>query len=143
LDLEQLKTWAKEQTEHEPTFCILCSPQQNIETESHLTKLDRDILDFVLESATIHMEVDERPYLLNVGMVARCLDKTVGQLTAAFNRLVDDGLLALVEKVKLGEAPSPRCGIMPTAKALRTLPYFSALDDSQIDDELSKLRHGN
>jgi hypothetical protein len=139
IDLGQLQTWAKEQTEHDPTFCPQCSPQLIVETEHHLTKLDRDILDFVLEIAAAHMDDDERPYALNVGMVARCLDKTEGQLAAAFGRLVEDGMLSLMGKKKPGETPSPQCGIFPTAKSLRTLPFFASLDDSQIDAELGKL----
>ena len=37
-DIQQLTAWAMEQTENEPAFCPLCSPQTAIEIETHLTE---------------------------------------------------------------------------------------------------------
>jgi len=105
LDIEQLKAWAKDQTGHEPTYCSQCSPHQEIETQTHLTKLDRDILDVVLEIASIHIDENDQAYALTLGMVARCLAKTEGQLTAALARLIDDGLLVISGKARPGEIP--------------------------------------
>lgn len=139
LDLEQLQTWAKEQTEHEGSFCPQCTPEQKVEVETHLTKLDRNILDYVLEIASVHMTEDDQSYSLTVGMIARCFRKTEGQLMSALSRLVEDGLLVVVGKTKPGEVYSGRSGVLPTAKALRTIPAYDALDDRQIDAELSKL----
>lgn len=141
LDLEQLKIWSKDQAGHEPAYCPECSPQQEIETETHLTKLDRDILEVVLEVASIHIDENDHAYTLTVGMVARCLGKSEGQLTPALFRLVDDGLLVLSGRTKPGEYLTPRCGILPTAQALRTIPAYTAMTDVQIEAELGKLSH--
>ena len=141
LDIEQLKTWGKDQTEHEPTYCSQCSPQHEVVTEAHLTRLDRDILETVLEFASLHIDENDHAYSLTVGMMARCFGKTEGQLMAALARLVDDEMLLLAGKLKPGETPSPHCGVFPTAKALRTVPDYAALTDVQIQTELSKLGH--
>ena len=54
IELEELVSWAKDQTEHEPASCPQCAPREELEIEPHLTKLDRDLLDFVLEIAVSH-----------------------------------------------------------------------------------------
>ncbi|HEX4145940.1 MAG TPA: hypothetical protein VHY91_20735 [Pirellulales bacterium] len=139
LEVEQLKAWALDQAEHEPTDCARCSPQHEIETEVHLTKLDRDILEIVLEIASIHIDENDDGYRLTVGKVARCLGKTEGQLTPALARLVDDELLVVSGTGRSGEILPPRCGLLPTTKALRTIPAYAALTDAQVEAELSKL----
>lgn len=127
------------QTGQQPVDCPQCVPQPEIQAESHLTKLDRDILDDLLEIATCHLDDDGHDYILTVGMIARCLAKTEGQLTASFKRLIDNGLLVISAKIKPDEALPPRCSVLPSAKALRTLEYYSGYDDPRIDAELSKL----
>jgi hypothetical protein len=143
LEIEQLKVWAKDQAGHEPTDCAQCLPQQEIESETHLTKLDRDILEIVLEIASIHIDENDDGYSLTVGTVARCLGKTEGQLMPAFARLVDDEMLVMLGNARPGEILPPRCGIRPTAKALRTIPAYAAMTDTQVEAELSKLAHGD
>lgn len=141
LDCEQLKAWANDQAGHEPTDCPQCTPQQDVEIEPHLTKMDRDILDFVLEIASVHLDDIDYAYTLTVGMVARALGKTEGQLMAALVRLVGDELLSTTGKAKPGEDLPSRCRVLPTPKALRTLAAYAELDDEQIQAELSKLTH--
>lgn len=146
LDLEELKAWAADQTQHEPVYCPSCTPDKSpplpgAHGEPHLTRLDRKILSFVLEVATGHLDEDDRNYSLSVGMVAGCLGKTERQLTASLSRLAGDGLLIFSAMPKTGEAFLCDCRIYPTADAMRTITAFAALDDAQIDAELGKLRH--
>lgn len=139
LVLEQLITWAKDQTDHEPTFCPDCSPQSGEERETHLTRLDRNILDYVLDIASAHIEDDDSGYSLNIAMIARCFDKSEGQLMAALNRLSDEGLLIIQGALKPGMSPSPRSSVVPTIKALRTISAYRDVDDKQLEASLAKL----
>jgi hypothetical protein len=139
LDVEQLKAWSSDQAGHEPNDCPQCTPQQEIEVEIHLTKLDRHILDYVLEIASIHVDGTDYDYSLTVGMVARCFGKTEGQLMSALRRLVDDELLAITGKAKHGDMLPSHCGVLPTVKAFRTIAAYAEMDDEQIQLELRKL----
>ena len=139
LVLEQLTMWAKGQTEHEPTFCPDCSPQNEVDVETHLTRLDRNILDYVLDIASAHVEDDDHTYSLNVAMISRCFDKSEGQLMAALHRLTDNGLLVIRGVAKPGCPPSLRSAVFPTIKALRTISAYSDLDDHQLEASLAKL----
>jgi hypothetical protein len=142
LRLEELQNWVVAETQSDPTFCPECKPDQAIESdgEVHLTKLDRDILDYILEIADYHMEADDHAYGVTVGMTARCLGKTEGQLMASLGRLVTDGLLELAAPIKPGEILPPRCRIAPTAKALRTIPAYAEVSDRNLAAELRKLQ---
>lgn len=142
LDAEELKAWAREQTEAEPSGCVDCliAPDQHgQEMPLHLTKLDQEILSFVLEVAALHLDEGSGPYWLNVGMVAKCLAKTPGQLSAALGRLVVDGLLRTAEKWNAGE-PSPTKGcLLPTILAMKTLPSYQECSDEDIEAEIRLL----
>lgn len=63
------------------------------------------------------------------------------RLMAAFSRLVEDGLLVIAGPIKSGEILPPRCRILPTAKALRTIPAYASLNEKEIEAELNKLIH--
>ncbi len=139
LEIEALKTWGKDQTGHEPTDCARCTPQQAIDAEVHLTKLDRDIIEIVLEIASIHIDENDDAYSLTVGTVARCVGKTAGQLMPALARLVDDKMLVILGKATPGEILPTRCGLLPTAKALRNIPAYAVMTDDEVEAELSKL----
>ena len=142
LDAEELKTWAREQTGAEPGGCVSCLVVPEHHTQEmplHLTKLDHEILSFVLEVATVHLDEEGGPYWLNVGMVAKCFDKTPAQLSAAFHRLVDDGMLTFTEKSKPAEPLSVTCGLFPTVLAMKTLPFYQDHSDEEIAIEMKAL----
>jgi hypothetical protein len=142
LDAEELNVWAREQTEAEPSGCVDCliPPDQHAQDHPlHLTKLDQEILSFVLELATLNLDDETGSYWLNIGMVAKCLDKTPGQLSAALHRLVDDGMLTLTEKVKPAEPLSVTCGLFPTVLAMKTLPAYQDRSDEEIEIEMKAL----
>lgn len=138
LDIEQLKAWALDLAGHEPADCPHCKPNETILAEPHLTRLDRDILDYVLEIASIHVDEIDFAYSLTVGMVARCLGKTEGQLVAGLERLASDGLLTVPGLAKGGDTLW-RSAILPTVKAFRMIPAYAELSDRKIQRDLDKL----
>ena len=142
LDAEELKAWAKEQTGAEPSGCVDCliTPEPHAqEMPLHLTKLDQEILSFVLEVASLHLDEGAGAYWLSVGMVAKCLLKTPGQLSEALDRLVDDGMLTFTEKSKPAEPFSVKCGLLPTVLAMKTLPANQDRSDEEIEIEMKAL----
>ncbi|HWA96854.1 MAG TPA: hypothetical protein VG713_00105 [Pirellulales bacterium] len=145
IDAAELVQWAEQQTGHAPACCAICGPDRDLPAndgaEHHLTHLEREILSYVLEIAAYHLDADDHAYTLTVGMVARCLGKTEGQLTAAFQRLIDGELLTVSRALRPGEFYPPRTGVLPTAQALRTLEYYSDFNDKQLAGELQKLQH--
>ena len=142
LDAEELEAWAKEQIGSPPTDCQSCSVSAELHPEEHplhLTKLDKEILSFVLELATLNLDDETGAYWLSVGMVAKSLDKTPAQLSAALHRLVDDGMLTITEKLKPAEPLSVSCGLFPTVLAMKTLPAYQDRSDEELAIELKAL----
>ena len=142
LDADELTAWAAEQCGSEPTDCTSCllSPDPHPEGHPlHLTKLDREILSFVLELVSFHLDDATGAYWLSVGMVAQCLDKTPAQLSAAFHRLVTDGMLTLTEKLKPDEPLPVACGLFPTVQAMKTLPACQDRSDVELEIEIKEL----
>lgn len=136
----ELIEWATQQTESEPERCADCMVEQPPEEQPvHLTRVDRDVLSFVLEVAALHLDASDDFYALNVGTAARCLGKTPGQLSAAFHRLAADGLLTIVGKTAPGEPVPASCALLPTVEALKTLPIYNSASDEQVMADLAKL----
>ncbi len=141
LDAGPLRAWAVEQTDAEPIDCPECfavPAMQPGAEPAHLTKLDKEILDFVLEAATLHLDDNMGAYWLSIGMVGKCLDKTSAQLSAALHRLVQDGLLTTTEPLP-ADAPTVTCGLIPTVTAMKTLASFAGHSDAEIRCELRSL----
>lgn len=137
---QELQIWAEEETGEEAAVCGECQPLRELEPESHvaeLTKLAADVLDYVLESATIHLENEYPPYRLSVADIAACFAKTPGQLAHALVQLSDGGLLSIEKGPGHGLNSQPR--VFPTAAALRTLPAFEGSTASMLEAEITKL----
>jgi DNA-binding MarR family transcriptional regulator len=139
LDMNELTAWSIEQSQGEPTLCPECHPAEDPamdpENGTHLTKLTHEILSFVLEIATNHMDDSELPYRLDVSMIARCYNKTPGQLQPVLKTLLSDGLITLSGKLE----DATRCLIFPTEQAIRTLPEYASQTHDQIQAGLRKL----
>lgn len=148
IDAAQLSAWTREQVGAEPSACSACRPHQDASeaheehAELHLTRLDRDVLSFVLDVAAIHLDEPGSEYTLDVGEIARCLQKTPGQLTAAIERLAAGGMIALDGPLRPNRKRGVPAVIAPTAQALRTLPAFSEMTDAQLAAELARLQAG-
>jgi hypothetical protein len=145
VDAEELRSWARNQAGAEVTCCPICRPHEDPEphaedagVEPHLTRLTREILSFVLEVAVIHLDDAARPYHLTVADVARCFEKTAGQLSRPLLQLWEQGYLDLGDRVVPGHLLEPKRLVYPTAAALRTLPAFAAAD-ADAEKEVRKL----
>ena len=142
-DWRQLQAWATEETGACALQCVGCQPLNDLADVEHspdkLTKLAAEVLDYVLESATIHFENAYPPYKLCVGDVAACFAKTPGQLAAAIQQLTDDGWLDVAKMSRDGQW-KPQQKLFPTAAALRTLAAYRDSSDSDLRAELAKLR---
>lgn len=89
----------------------------------HLGELAAEIIEYVLESATIHLETEYLPYRLNIGDIAACFAKTPGQLAAAFQQLTGEGWLEIVGPLKSAH-PKPQQTVFPTPAAMRTFAAY-------------------
>ncbi|HQU45568.1 MAG TPA: hypothetical protein PK867_22335 [Pirellulales bacterium] len=139
LDFDSLKAWAVEQADAEPKPCPTClATDSPADRALHLSHLDKEVLSFVLEVATLHLDDRDANYLLTAGKAAKCLAKTPGQLAATFQRLSEQGLLKLAGSVEL-RGPAPNCQLLPTVAAMKTLPAFQDASDAEIEAELAAL----
>lgn len=146
LDRAQLETWAGEETGAAAEYCPTCEPRSDgassEESPIHLSKLSGDILEYVLEAALIHFEVEQPPYRLTLADIAVCFGKTPGQISPALHRLLAAGLLAINSVSATCAAIRPKCMVLPRASAIRTLEAFRNASDLEIQDELAKLEPG-
>jgi hypothetical protein len=141
LNPQELQLWAEEETGEESAVCGECQPL--IEPDAgkrvvSLTRLAAEILDYILESATIHLENEYPPYRLCEADIAACFNKTPGQLAGALEQLTNEGLVLIEHRASHG--PDSRQKVFPTAAGLRTLPAFKDADLSSPESELAKLR---
>lgn len=139
---EEVVAWAEVEYGQAPAPCDVCRGAAASDTAAAkpaFGRLARDILDYVLDVAVIHLESDERPYHLRVGDVAQCLRKTPGQLAAPLRRLTQEGLLTLERTTQRGPQAELRTAIGPTAAALRTLPYFHDRDATEVAAAIARL----
>lgn len=123
-----------------PSPCQACRPLEMAgeePEETHLSKLGREILDYVLEAAVIHMDEESLPYRLCAGDIADCFGSTVGHLSPAFRRLFEQGMLTTIGSTK---HLTPRKKIYPTLLALRQLPELADCGEAKLQNELLKLR---
>jgi hypothetical protein len=135
----ELLAWASG-WKQDPGTCPACRPLDAAAAEpaeNHLSKLGREILDYVLEAAVIHFDEESLPYRLCAGDIAECFASTVGHLSPAFRRLFEEGLLTTTGSTK---HLTPRKKIYPTLLALRQLPELASNDEAALQKELLKLQ---
>jgi hypothetical protein len=140
MELDELSVWAEEETGREPALCEQCQPLGKTEGEGEaapLTRLAAEVFDYILESATIHLEHDYPPYRLCVADIAACFNKTPGQLAGALEQLTSQGLVWL--EPRKGHSLDSRQKVFPTAAGLHTLPVFHDTDSSFLESEIAKL----
>jgi hypothetical protein len=146
LDRTEFEAWAIEETGASPKHCPKCNIDGDAAgggaSQIHLSKLASDILEYILEAALIHFEIEHPPYYLTVGDIAACFGKTPGQISPVLHRLLDGGFVTVQGHVGTAAAIPPKRVVLPTVTALRTLEAFKAESDSTIQDELAKLEPG-
>jgi hypothetical protein len=139
MDRMELETWAVETSGLAADSCPKCRPASERPAEAvHLTRLARDVLDYVLDAAVIHLEHEHPPYHLTIGDIAACFAKTPGQLGPVLQSLVEQGMVVCPGTTAIG-AGSPKRVVLPTIAALRTLEAFHQLDEASLEAELAKL----
>jgi len=143
LDMDELLAWVETESEGEPVYCEQCKPTDEAAShtathERQLTKLGKDIVDYVVEAAVVCLDQGAE-YDASVGDVAAYLGKTPAQITTALVRLVDAGYLRIEGDFDAQNAvPGPRL-IYPTTDALRTLPAFGQMSAGKVKAELEQL----
>jgi hypothetical protein len=141
LDAAELREWGIAEAGAEPAPCETCRPLETAAAPDepiHLTRIGKEILEYVLEAASIHFEPDTPPYHLSVRDIADCLAREISHLAQSLRPLAQDGLL-VVEGWTGHGTPSPRKVVYPTAKALRTMDEFANSSDAALAEELAKL----
>ena len=137
---DELQQWS---TEHGQTwaFCDICRPH---EATAHLgsaslTKLAGDILDYVVEAALIHFELEYPPYRLCVGDIAACFAKTPGQLSASLRQLIEQQLIIVRARSSHPDLLDSKTMVYPTLAGLRTLASLAEEGDAALTDQLNRL----
>ena len=120
---EELLDW----TDTEPVLCEACQPNEAIEQPRHLTKVGKDIVDYVVEAAVISLDQGAE-YDASLADIAAYLNKTPAQIANIITQLVHDGYLR-----------TESSHVYPTADALRTLPAFEQLPIREVEAELQQL----
>ncbi len=140
---DELQAWVVEEAAVAASLCEQCQPTVDLARDEspscRLTKLAADILDYILDVAIIHLENKHPPYHLCCGDISACLSKTMGQLSAAMQQLVTDGLITLHGKLTKETFVGPYVVVFPTPKGLRTLEAFREQSDPELQAELRKL----
>ncbi len=144
LEVDELQSWALEQTCKVAIDCEQCQPSAHAANDSpppiHITKLAAQVLDYILESAAIHLDNEPLPYRLTIGDVAACFAKTPGQLAASLSQLAAGGWIEVAGKSPKNAAFGIRQAVFPTVAALKTLPAFHETSDGELANELNKLK---
>lgn len=142
LDSSELRQWCLETALPEPAACEACAPLNEATAppdEKHATKFGREILDYVLEAAAIHLEDDSPPYRLSVDDIAACLGKSPARTAQALRGLVNQELICVRGRNGRGATISRRAMVYPTAQAIRSLQSFADAGEDVIQRELEKL----
>lgn len=143
LDRSELEEWACEEAAVLLADCESCVPQneaaQSDADQIHLSKLAREILEYVLDAALIHLDEETPAYHLTVGDIAACFAKSPAQISPALHRLIDGGLVSVEGKIGPDSPLPPKRVAVPTIAAMKTLLAFQCESDSIIEQELAKL----
>lgn len=142
LDAEELIAWATYELETSAVPCDECdplgSPASEEEDRGRLTKLEKQVLDYLLEVAVIHMD-QKTTLVVTVNDVAEYFRKTPGQINATLVHLIEKGYLGMEGTVDLGAPLAHQTHLFPRARAMRTLPAFEEMSPQQLSAELRRL----
>jgi hypothetical protein len=144
LNRQEIMDWVGNELGRPLENCPECSPDVEVDSVANeprqLSHLAAEIVDYVLEVATIHLDAENSPYRLTVEAIAACMGKSPAQVVPTLKRLVDDGYLASDDHHSEKKAFRARETVYPTANALRMLPYFVDWPNESLQAELEKLR---
>ena len=144
LNRQEILDWVSSELGRSLELCPKCSP--DVESVSvadeprRLSHLAAEIVDYVLEVTTIHLDSENSQYRLTVEAIAAYMGKSPAQVAPTLKRLVDNGYLASDDQRQETAVFRARQTVYPTATALRMLPYFVDWPDASLRVELEKLR---
>jgi hypothetical protein len=145
LDAQELQSWALEQTGGNLVPCQECRPdaEEPLVHEHHgkhaLTRLGREVLSYVLDLAVLYLDGEERHYQPRVEGIAAYLGKSTAQIAPVLQRLIEEGYLDC-DPPATNARLAPRAIVYPTGRALRTIPAFGAMSDTDVAAELNSLK---
>jgi hypothetical protein len=148
MDRNELEAWSIDESGAAPLACSTCHPmEERAARPAHLSRLGREVLEYILEAALIHMEHEHPPYRLTIGDIAACFAKTPAQLAPLLHDLNDQGMIVMPELSqprlrKNASTATARRVVYPSIAALRTLEAFGDEPESALERELAKLRVG-
>ncbi len=145
---DELIDWVHGQIGCDPRACAACNPRGDASPvtigsslngpDRHLTKLENDIVDAVVESAVIHLD-NELEFRMTIGDVADYLSKSPAQISPAVRTLVAEQMLH-VDPISGNSAPLlASARVIPTSIALCTVPAFAALPADELQSEIDTL----
>jgi hypothetical protein len=144
LDRTELEAWAAEETGVSPDRCPKCDFEKqesaSDEAQIHLSKLPSEVLEYIVEAALIHFEIERPLYHLTVADIASCFGKAPGQISPVLHRLLEAGFITIQGDVGPAAPIPPKRVVLPTVTAIRTLEAFRTESESTIQIELAKLQ---
>jgi hypothetical protein len=145
MDAAELAAWAVEQTGSGLTACSECQPDRNepapnMKHARHaLTRLEREILSYILDVAVLYLDGEERQYCPSIDALAAYLNKTPRQVMPAVSRLMEDEYLEC-NPTTINGSLLARSIVYPKARALRTITAFDVMPADALAIELQRLK---
>jgi hypothetical protein len=144
LTIEELVNWAVEESPRGYEYCIQCTPQDQKSSNTpspvrRLTRLGKEILEYILEVTVIHLDRQDSDYQVTVGDLAECFLKTPKQILPVLLRMSDAGYVQIEASTTNSGLSSRRLRVLPTPSALRMLPAYANVPDSQVACDIDRL----
>jgi hypothetical protein len=102
--------------------------------------LGKEILEYILEVAVIHLDRQDADYQLTVANVAECFSKTPKQILPVVLRLSESGYVQIESSTTNSGLLAFNRRVLPTPSALRMLPAYADAPHTKVIAELSRLR---
>lgn len=144
MDPAELSNWARNSLGKDAAKCEACHPQaadclQDTPGQPlPLTRLSGNVLNYVVETAIVHLANCASRYRLTVGDIADCLHKTPAQLSQAFARLLDADYLVIDPRHKNGTF-SDEALVQPTIAGMRAMDAYPESSDAELRAEIARL----
>lgn len=148
MSLTEIVDWVRDTSGCELPCCEDCRPEADLPADAgehadeavHLTPLADHILNYVVETAIVHLTNSAARYRLTVGEVSECLHKTPAQLAQALRRLLEGDFITASRPLRRDGTLAESTGIWPTPAALRTVDGYATYSDQELHSEVERLQ---
>ena len=142
--LEELVNWAVEESPRGYEYCVQCTPQDLRPSNAgsparRLTRLGKEILEYILEVTVIHLDRQDADYQVTVDELAECFSKRPKQILPVLLRLAEMGYVQLDPPKANGQSFASDDRVLPTTSTLRMLPTYADVPELQVIAELRRL----